>query len=285
MTIRRHVITGQPVVFAPERAGRPHAFIDDDREELCPFCPGNEAQTPPETLRVGDTSGWRVRAFSNKYPAVADHEVIVESPDHDADFDSIEDAAAVVRVYTDRYRALSSTPGGQYVALFKNHGRSGGASIRHIHSQIMALPFLPPRVAVEGAAFARAPRCPLCAAIASHRSEGLIIRETASFIWLAPAAPTFAYQQWLVPKRHLSEMAGLGEEEMGDMASLLQAATKAMRGISPSHNWLFLNFPRQASAHAYVDLFPRVTSVAGFELETGTYIDVVDPATTVRVMR
>jgi UDPglucose--hexose-1-phosphate uridylyltransferase len=285
MTIRHNVITGEPVVFAPERAGRPHAFIDDQRDDLCPFCPGNEAQTPPEILRVGMPDRWRVRVFPNKYPAVAGHEVIVESPDHDATFDAIDAADAIVRVYIDRYRALSVISGVQYVALFKNHGRTAGASIGHIHSQIAALPFVPPRVANEGTAFAHAPECPLCAAIASHRRDGLIIRESASFAWLAPTAPSFAYQQWIVPKRHQSEMATFDDGEQRELATLLQAAAAAMRRISPSQNWLFLNFPHEASAHTYVDLFPRVTNVAGFELETGTYIDVVDPATTTRLMR
>ncbi len=285
MTVRRHLITGDPVVFAPERAGRPHAFIDDEREELCPFCPGNESQTPPEILRVGEPSRWSVRVFPNKYPAVEGHEVIVESPDHDASFDSIADAAAVVRVYVGRYRALSSRPGVKYTALFKNHGRFGGASIPHVHSQIAALPFVPPRVEREGDAFARAPDCPLCAAIGAHRRDGLVIREGASFVWLAPSTPTFAYQQWIVPKQHQNEMAAFGEDEQRDLTVLLQASAAAMRAISPSHNWLFLNFPGEPSAHAYVDLFPRVTNVAGFELETGTYIDVVDPAETVRLMR
>jgi UDPglucose--hexose-1-phosphate uridylyltransferase len=276
MTVRRNVITGEPVVFAPGRASRPHAFIGDEGDGLCPFCPGNEAQTPPEVLRVGTPARWTVRVFPNKYPAVADHEVIVESPDHDAAFDAIDDAAAVVGVYVDRYRALSSIPGVQYVALFKNHGRIAGASIGHLHSQIAALPFVPPRVANEAAAFARAEECPLCAAI---------IRENASFAWLAPIAPSFAYQQWLVPKRHQNEMATFDDGERRDLAALLQSASAAMHRISSSQNWLFLNFPREASAHTYVDLFPRVTNVAGFELETGTYIDVVDPATTARLMR
>jgi UDPglucose--hexose-1-phosphate uridylyltransferase len=283
MTIRWNVITGQPIVFAPERAARPHAFIDDTRDDICPFCPGNESETPPEIQRVGDSRAWRVRVFPNKYPAVDDHEVIVESPRHDASFDEIDDVAVVISVYADRYRSLSAKQP-PYVALFKNHGRTAGASISHIHSQIAAVPFVPPRIQTEGDAFERAAKCPLCDAIDTHRREGLVIRENESFAWIAPHAPSFAYQQWLVPKRHQNELATFSGREIEDVAALLQSSVAAMRNISTSHNWLFLSFPGQTSAHTYIDLFPRVTNVAGFELETGTYIDVVDPATTVRKM-
>jgi UDPglucose--hexose-1-phosphate uridylyltransferase len=283
MTVRRNVITGQPIVFAPERAGRPHAFIDDTGEEVCPFCPGNESQTPPEILRIGNNTSWRVRVFPNKYPAVENHEVIVESPRHDADFDAVEHAAEVVAVFTERYRALTASHP-PYVALFKNHGRTAGASISHIHSQIAAVPFVPPRIEAERKAFANAAECPLCKTIEWHRREGLLIAESESFAWIAPHASAFAYQQWMIPKRHQSEIGTFDEREVRDLAGMLQAATGAMRAISASHNWLFLSFPGEAAAHCYIDLFPRVTNVAGFELETGTYIDVVDPAATVRRM-
>jgi len=74
----------------------------------CPFCPGNEAKTPPEVLVYGrnggspNTSGWSIRVVPNKFPALeieggldreaegiydrmngtGAHEVIIESPEH-----------------------------------------------------------------------------------------------------------------------------------------------------------------------------------------------------------
>jgi len=53
----------------------------------------------------------------------------------------------------------------------------------------------------------------------------------------------------------------------------------------PSYNWIFMNFPRNPAAHFYVSVFPRVSGIAGFELETGSYIQVVDPAETARMLR
>ena len=276
--IRRHLITGEPILFAPERALRPNAYLDDS---TCPFCPGNESLTPPEIARAGDP--WRVRVFANKYPFAEHHEVIVESPLHDATFDSV-DAAEVVDVYLERYRALSARSGVRSVMLFKNHGRAAGASLDHLHSQIAAMPFVPPRIAAESAAFAKAGSCPLCDAIVTHHVAGLIIAETDSMVWLAPHGSTFAHQQWIVPRRHKNDLGALDERERHDLALLLQASAAGMRKISAAHNWLFLGFPGAPSAHAYVEVFPRVTNVAGFELGTGTYVDVADPSATARML-
>lgn len=273
--IRRHLITGDPILFAPDRAERPNA------PEVCPFCPGNEAMTPPELSRIG--SPWRVRVFENKYPFTKHHEVIVESPDHDATFDAIN-AEEVMLTYLQRYRSMSGRDGVRAVMLFKNHGRMAGASIQHLHSQIAGVPFVPPRIAAESLGFARAISCPLCDAITTHRVAGLIVDETPAMVRLAPHGSTFAHQQWIIPKRHVNDVNALTNDEARDLAVLLQHAAAGMRKISAAHNWMFLGFPAVASAHCYVDVFPRVTNVAGFELGTGTFIDVVDPAASARIL-
>jgi UDPglucose--hexose-1-phosphate uridylyltransferase len=266
--IRRHPITGAEILFAPARASRPRAF-DQEAIERCPFCPEHESDTPPETVRIG--APWRVRVFPNKYPSVDGAEVIVESPVHGDTFDRIEHAEEVVRMYADRYRAHADAT---YVALFKNEGARAGASIPHVHSQLMPLPFLPPRIAQEIAAFERAPHCPLCA------MDAHMIRETDSFRWLTPEGSTFAYQQWIVPRQHVAELSAI--DALAELASLLGASSKAMLRIAESYNWMFLNFPRTPSAHCYIELVPRVSAIAGFELGTGTFVEIIDPAAAAR---
>lgn len=273
MTLRRNIITGEPILFAPERAARPRAF-GDGANERCPFCPGHESDTPPTIVAAGDP--WRVRVFPNKYPSAERAEVIVESPHHDATFDSLAHAEDVVRIYVDRYRAHSDAA---YAAVFKNEGVRAGASIPHLHSQVMPVPFTPPRIERERDAFARAATCPLCA------PHGEIIRETAHFRWLAPHGSSFAYQQWLVPKRHVAEMTHYDHAELAELASLLRDASRAMRTIGDSYNWSFMNFPHVDAAHCYVDLIPRLTSIAGFELGTGTFVEIIDPAAAARRLR
>jgi len=196
--------------------------------------------------------------------------VIVESPDHDATFDRLEHAADAVRVYVDRYRAHH---GAAHIALFKNHGPAAAASIPHIHSQVMPLPFVPPRIEREGDAFERAERCPLCAPM-----DGPMIRETPAFRWLAPAGSAMPYQQWIVPKRHVAEMTAFDDTELAELATLLQSASTAMLSLAGSYNWMFMNFARHRAAHCYVEIFPRITALGGFELGNGTFVQIVDPA-------
>lgn len=271
MTERRHPISGEPILFAPGRSGRPNAF-GHDSAEACPFCPGNESQTPPTIAQAGDP--WRVRAFPNKYPAVEGHEVIVDSNRHDATFDTLDNGPEVLDMYAQRYRAHADAA---YVALFKNEGERSGASIEHIHSQVMPLPFIPPRVERQLAGFNER-KCPLCG-----------IRETLdendSFVRIAPAASQHAYEQWIVPKKHRDDFTSLDENEVAALAAILQTAVAAARRIASSYNVLFMNFPRGSNAHFYIDVFPRMTAVAGFELATGTFIDIIDPAAAARRLK
>jgi UDPglucose--hexose-1-phosphate uridylyltransferase len=284
VSVRRNLITGEPMLFAPERSNRPGAF-DEGPPEACPFCAGNESHTPPEIDRAGDARRWTVRVFPNKYPASEHHEVIVESPEHGDTFATIPDPEAAVRVYRDRYADVASRAGVAYVCVFKNHGPRAGASIDHVHSQLLATSFVPPRIERESAAFAAARTCLLCEAIERHRGEGLLIDESDSFARIAPSASAMAYQQWVIPKAHRPEMAEMSDGEAAQLATLLQKSAAGMQRISPSYNWMFLNFPRAARGHWYLDLFPRRGSVAGFELGTGTWIEIVDPERTAEVMR
>jgi UDPglucose--hexose-1-phosphate uridylyltransferase len=272
VTVRRHLLSGDPILFAPGRSERPNAFGTSAADDVCPFCPGHEEQTPPAVATVGEP--WRVRVFPNKYPASEQHEVIVEAPDHEAEFEDIADAAAVIGTYRERYAAVSKRAA--YAALFKNHGPLAGASLRHIHSQLLATPFLPPRIVREQAAFADG--CPLCDALRTN-----VIDENAGFVRIAPEGSAMSYQQWLVPKQHAPELSTLQSDE--DLAAMLQAAAGGMRRLSGSYNWVFVNFPAAPRAHWYVELFPRFGAVAGFELGTGTFIEVVDPLRAVEALR
>lgn len=250
MTIRRNPITGEPVLFAPIRASRLAVT------SRCPFCPGHEEDTPPELAHIGDP--WRVRAFPNKYPPIEGAEVIVTAS-HSAEFVSEES----MRLCAARVEAHRDS---KYVALFCNEGTRAGASIEHPHAQIVPLPFLPPRIERESAGIATA--CPLCAI------PGTIIRSTESFHWITPHASAFASQQWIVPKKH--EPFAFSAE----LASLLAKAIHATRAIEPAYNWMLINLE-----HFYIDVVPRTAMIAGLEIGTGTFVDIVDPVRAAAVLR
>ncbi|MCU1456971.1 MAG: putative galactose-phosphate uridylyltransferase [Actinomycetia bacterium] len=171
--------SGRWVVVAAERAARPHTFralepISADAPPGCPFCPGNEAETPPEVFRTGtgdpDTPGWRVRVFPNKFPIVTPapaaegappavestdrwrrsmpatgrHEVATFSPEHHRSLTELTDAETVelFRVLRDRVVAHRDL-GHVYTQVIVNHGKAAGASIEHPHAQIISVDFAP----------------------------------------------------------------------------------------------------------------------------------------------
>ena len=162
--LRDDPLTGELVLLAPGRAARPHTVRRGAPGLVeavpCPFCPGHEAETPPEVARVGGGApngpGWRLRAFPNLYPIVGGpdatpgatgaHEVVVLAPEHDRDLARLsdDDAGEVFALLRDRSGALA-TAGHAHVQVSVNHGAAAGASIAHPHAQILALDFVPPR--------------------------------------------------------------------------------------------------------------------------------------------
>lgn len=259
---RKTPITDEPVILAPEREKRPNVY----EGAPCPFCPGAESETPPEIVR--DDEPWRIRVFANRYPPTDVAEVIVESAQHDDSFDGLpaDHAQRVVEMSFERYHALAAKAA--YVCMFKNHGRMAGASIPHLHSQLVGTPFVPLRPRREAESFARAAQCPLCGA-----GEHPLIAESENYLWIAPLGARFAYQQWIVPKRHEHDL-----DTPRELSALLQSAVRAMNSISDSFNWAFVTFPHEARGHWYLELFPRLAVIAGFELGSGTFVNTVPPA-------
>ena len=144
---------------------------------MCPFCPGHEDNTPPEILSYRETvsepngPGWSLRVIPNKYPAlrvegaldrapkglydkmngVGAHEVIIETPDHACDLVDMSDNEVrdILWAYRERMLDLQRDQRIKYILIFKNHGESAGASLEHAHSQLIATPIIPRRVAEE----------------------------------------------------------------------------------------------------------------------------------------
>jgi UDPglucose--hexose-1-phosphate uridylyltransferase len=171
--------TGRPILMAHARQSRPFLTGAQSGDKPCPFCPGNEHETPPSCDAwplVGEPGpapaprnepGWDVRVFPNKYPANGCHEVIAEGATH-ADQASDLDVATwrrVVRMWQRRIRAIEAMPGIGCAFLFKNVGAAAGASIVHSHSQILGLAEPPPRLLLEQQLANALPHCPWCRTI------------------------------------------------------------------------------------------------------------------------
>ncbi|KAL6211369.1 hypothetical protein ACLB2K_016596 [Fragaria x ananassa] len=185
-------------ICVPARAKRPSDFKskslvghEEEQSNSCPFCLGREQHCAPEIFRVPpDDPNWKLRVIQNLYPALsrdvtpppADetpgqlmtgfgfHDVVIETPLHSLHLSHLPPSqiALVLGAYTTRILHFldgGSSMHGKYVrpsACMVNTW----ASLTHSHSQIMALPFVPPAVAARLHSmkdyFNRTGKCSLC---------------------------------------------------------------------------------------------------------------------------
>ncbi len=323
---RQDRTTGAWVIIAPERGRRPQAReagVPHSKrppfDANCPFCPGNEAQLPgivAETKADGGR-GWRLRVVPNKFPALQRdalapassgahtarpgrgvHQVIVESPRHDAELEtmSADELVAVVSVYRERSRALLADDGMQAAILFRNRGRHAGASLTHPHAQIMALDMVPATIAGMDEWAARYhkehDRCALCDELASERQDGTrLVDENAAFVALVPYAAQHPCELWIVPKAHQASFAALADDALGDFAALLGVVLRRLAAVlaGPPYNFVIDSAPREQMKaphwHWKLRIAPDIATWGGFELGGGLPINPSCPEDDARALR
>jgi UDPglucose--hexose-1-phosphate uridylyltransferase len=325
--LRKDAVVGRWVIISTERGRRPsdfdHALVNG-RAVRCPFCEGHEADTPPEVYawRAPDSEpngpGWRVRVVSNKFPAlriegsldparrgvfesmngIGAHEVIIETPEHERAFAELEPthAAEVFRAFRERIRDLEGDRRFRFCMVFKNVGPSAGASLVHPHSQLIALPIVPKRVMEELYGAERFHRmqgeCVYCRIIDQERPEGArMITANDEFVALAPHAPRFPYETWILPSRHRSSFEELEDAALSSLAELTLDLLRRMNRVlgRPPYNYCLHTSPFSLRGtpyyHWHIELIPKLSHVAGFEWGTGFYINPVTPEEAARRLR
>ncbi len=272
----------------------------------CPFCPGHEEMTPPAVAVYTDRGimadgeerlrDWQMRIFPNLFAAMVPsptpptaewialpghghHEVIVDSPEHEARPSQFgkERLEMLFNVYKHRYAHYRYMSGVNYVSIFKNWGKESGASLSHTHSQVVAIPILPPLIRREMDAISSASFCLYCNVIDREAVSNRLIAQNDSGILMAPFYSMTPYETWILTKRHVSNLEDLGEEEQRDLAALLGLALRrldSLLGDTP-YNYMIYQLPR--SYHLNIRIQPAITKIAGFERGTGVYINPVPP--------
>ena len=326
--LRKDPITGRWVIIATERAKRPSDFVRDKVQirgsGFCPFCYGNESKTPPEIIAyrsdgsLRNSPGWSLRVVANKFPAlgiegslnrqgeglydkmsgIGAHEVIIETPDHQKTLAllsprQIED---VLWAYRDRILDLKKDRRFKYIMIFKNHGEAAGASLEHTHSQLIALPVVPKRVREEtdGAHdyFNFKERCIFCDIIRQESESGIrVIANTPSFIAIAPFAPRFPFEIWIMPLVHQSAFEDSQRQEFEQLAVILKDMLMRLDKVLdfPAYNYIIHTSPIPESPnehyHWHLEIMPKLTKIAGFEWGTGFHINPTPPEESAKFLR
>ncbi len=251
---------------------------------------------------------WLVRTIPNLYPAftppqhpqdtarifpsvdfgyaIGYHEVVVESPNHDedpadADLGQLE---LVINAYIDRYRVLSAKSYVKFVSIFRNFGLEAGASLSHAHSQIIATPMVPATIQEEQQAaesyHREHGRCAFCDIIQREAKTQRLIFENADFLVFAPYASINPLEFWILPKKHASNIHDLTAGEVRALASTLKVSLKALKDLvnDPPYNYgIHQTVESDGSYHWHLEVYPKLSTWAGFEKSTGVYINTVTP--------
>ncbi|HBW23103.1 MAG: galactose-1-phosphate uridylyltransferase [Elusimicrobia bacterium GWA2_56_46] len=301
----------------------------------CPFCPGHEEETPPSVYTLygkgakgqglnacaGDQTGkkqdWRLRVVLNKYPALVSggsaaraadgiyermegigiHEVVIETPDHNRQLEdmSVPEIADIFRTFILRVNELKKDPRIKYVMIFKNFGRNAGASLAHPHSQIVAMPMTPIRVAQEiaGAKKYREDRgvCVFCDILRQEtRYKKRVVGETGNFLAVTPYASRFTFETWIIPKKHQSHFERMAPGLAADLAGIVKNTVGKLRASVEelSYNLIVHTMPLRDRAaghyHWHIEIMPKLSRAAGFEWGTGFYINTVSPEDAAEMM-
>jgi len=284
----------------------------------CPFCRGHERQTPEALLvlprrAAADRSDWQVRVVPNKYPALVTepvtagsvagnnglctsvpgtgaHEVVIESPRHIERTSELSAAqlARVLQAVRDRFRSWKQRDRWKYGIWFKNVGEAAGASMAHLHSQLIGLPLIPARtrqqLAASRAFFQRHHRCLYCRLIDEEiENQDRLVHRTDVFVAFCPFASRFAYETWIVPRYHASHFEDAESSQLDALASMLRRVIKRIETVvdSNAYNVILHTAPFDTVElphyHWHMEVLPQTSRPAGFEWGTGMAINPIPP--------
>ena len=321
-------LSGRSVFVAPARAQCPR----EEALDVCPFCAGNEHLTPDEVLRspADRALPWGARLIPNRYPIVVDHrfspmpatpgapaaghrpahgvhDVIVESPRHDRSILTVEAPhwRASWELARQRLEQLALRDDLVWGGLFKNSGRAAGASLDHVHSQLVALDFVPPPIVAQLAA-GGGDRDPFTRIIAVAEREQRVVATSADLVALVSPAPRQPLETWLVPRRPGPWFHDAGPSVVAGLADLVREIVARIERAAPGadFNWWLHQAPFRASSGPepeagrrpweggvppgwrwHLEILPRISPLAGFELGIGCHISTLSPEASARRLR
>jgi len=325
--LRKDIISGRWVIVNTDDPKRPEDFEQaryEKKDGPCPFCYGNEYMTPPEidAIRYENTPanapGWLVRVVPNKFPVlqiegnldshgigifdmmngIGAHEVIIETPYNDKSLTDLndEEVSMAIEMFCRRCLDLKKDKRFKYILIFKNHGVLAGASIRHEHSQLIALPMVPKNVVEElnGARryYDLRERCVFCDIIRQELSEKeRVVSENNDFVSFCPFVSRFPFEIHIYPKKHEVNFYTLESNKRLNLAKILKEVLLRLKGclFDPAFNFVIHTAPLAGNNYDYyhwhIEIIPRISPVAGFEWGTGFYVVSTPPEIAINYLR
>ncbi len=288
---RFNPLKGEWVLVSPHRNNRPwqgqsESPISKNRPAHDPNCYLCARNTRVTGAINPDYSGPYV--FPNDYPALlvdtpqiypinddlfraqpvrGTSRVICFSERHDLTLPelSVPDIRRVINVWTEQFSELGKSFA--WVAIFENKGAAMGCSNPHPHGQIWASDFLPNEVEKEDAhqaAFLAGTGENLLVSYAqreAHLKERIVV-ENPHWIAVVPYWATWPFETLLMPKRHISRLTDLTDDERNSLADILK------RLCTCYDNLFTTEFPYSMGWHGAP---PQETQIAHWQLHAHFY--------------
>jgi UDPglucose--hexose-1-phosphate uridylyltransferase len=285
----------------------------------CPFCPGNEEMTPPEIYRIACDDKWSVRVVPNKFSAVVPdvelrrevkfqffrrvagygfHYVIIETPIHNLTIATMseEQVCEIFKTYLKLYRDLMSNPNINVAIIFRNNGKRAGTSLEHPHSQLIASPIVPTHIRhlLEEATryYDDHGSCVFCDMISIEEYAGeRVVYKDDDFLVIEPFASISPFETWILPRKHNACFGNISEQEACRTAKVVRLVLKQLydKLNNPDYNYVIHSSPfkdaNEEFYHWYIQILPRLTIPAGFELGSGIYITTALPEETAKFLK
>lgn len=319
--LRFDLVSKDWVVIATGRAKRPDDFAKQGRQKIttaakdCPFCTLAGQELIMENKNK--TNDWEVAVIANKFPAfsrgvnlyeraegpyslmdgVGFHEVVI-TRDHEKSMAELplEKIRLVIDAYQERFLSLANEKFVNYVSIFHNHGQEAGASVSHPHSQIIAIPLIDPDLtrSLNGSRmfFENQGQCVHCQMLAwDLEDKRRIVYENKEFVVLVPFASRLAFEMRIYPKEHHAYFERIKEQEKDSLAEALHNALRRLfKGLSdPAYNFFLHTAPSDGRDyghyHWHLEILPKTSTWAGFELGAGIEISALQPEEAARYLR
>jgi UDPglucose--hexose-1-phosphate uridylyltransferase len=168
-----------------------------------------------------------------------------------------------------------------WATVFKNSGAAAGASLEHVHSQLVGLAFVPPVIVAELAASVGSAD-PFGMVVAAAVDDDRIVAEADDVVALVPPAPRQPFETWILPRSPEAFFHETRPGRVAAVAALTQSIIGRLDRLVPNaaYNW-WLHQPPFAHHgppprwHWHLEILPRLHGLAGFELGTGCHVTTV----------
>ncbi len=226
------------------------------------------------------------------------HEVIVESPHHLQSISQLdhENTQLVFTAYRDRLRYWLDMRELAYAVVFKNVGLDAGASLAHTHSQLIATDILPTDIARSVDRMRlfvqKESVCLFCRMAADELEQGVrVVEHTPEFLAFCPFASRLPSMVTILAKQHESSFQSLDKRQLEELSWLVHRLVRRIERCYPetAYNFIIHTAPHAMRGsdcfHWRMELFPRITKVAGFEWGSDCYINPLAPENAARALR